>query len=68
MINEDLARKTVALLGTAAAMLIEDAHDLLVTRSLDASDAAALGATLSRLGEDLIALAGPVRVLTRRDE
>ncbi len=67
MIDEDLARKTVALLGTAAAMLIEDAHDQLVTRPLDASDAAALGATLSRLGDDLSALAGAVRVLTRRD-
>ncbi len=36
MIDEDLANKMVALLGTAAAMLIEDAHDQLVTRPLDA--------------------------------
>ncbi|MBA3643236.1 MAG: hypothetical protein H0W59_04115 [Chloroflexia bacterium] len=67
MIDEDLARRTVALLGTAAAMLIEDAHDQLVTRPLDALEAAALGATLSRLGDDLSALASAVRVLTRRN-
>ena len=67
MIDEDLARKAVALLGTAAAMLIEDAHDQLVTRPRDASDDAALGATLSRLGDDLSALAGAARVMTRRD-
>ncbi len=67
MINEDLIRKVVALLGTAAAMLIEDAHDQLVTRPLNASEAAALGTTLTRLGDDLSALAGAVRVLTRSD-
>ncbi len=67
MIDEDLARETVALLGTAAAMLIEDAHDQLVTRPLDASDAAALATTLSRLGGGLSALAIAVRVLARRD-
>lgn len=67
MIDEDLALEAVALLGTAAAMLIEDAHDRLVTRPLDASGTAALGATLSRLGDDLSALAGAARVLTRRD-
>ncbi len=67
MIDEDLAREAVTLLGTAAAMLIEDAHDQLVTRPLDASAAAALGATLNRLGDDLSALAGAVRVLTGRD-
>ena len=67
MIDKDLARETVALLGTAAAMLIEDAHDQLVTPPLDASDAASLGVTLNRLGDDLSALAGAARVLTRRD-
>ena len=60
MIDEDLAREAVALLGTAAAMLIEDAHDQLVTRPHDAAGAAALGVTLSRLGDDLSALAGAV--------
>ena len=65
MIDEDLAREAVALLGTAAAMLTEDAHDQLVTRPLDAAAAAALGATLSQLGDDLSALAGAVLVLTR---
>lgn len=67
MIDEDLAREAVALLGTAAAMLIEDAHDQLVTRPLDASGAAALGITLSRLGDDLSALARAAQVLTRGD-
>jgi len=67
MIDQNLARETIALLGTAAAMLIEDAHDQLVTRPLDASEAAALGATLTRLGDDISALAGAVRVLTGRD-
>ncbi len=67
MIDEDLAGRTVALLGTAAAVLIENAHDQLVTRPLDALEAAALGATLSRLGDDLSALASAVRVLTRRN-
>jgi len=67
MNDQNVALEAVALLGTAAAMLIEDAHDQLVTRPLDAPDAAALAATLSRLGDDLSALAGAVRVLTRRD-
>lgn len=67
MIDQDLARNTVALLGTAAAMLMEDSHDQLVTRPLDASEAAALGSALTRLGNDLNALAGAVQVLTRRD-
>ena len=67
MIDEGLAREAVALLGTAAAMLIEDAHDQLVAQPLDAAGAAALGVTLSRLGDDLSALAGAVLVLTRRD-
>ena len=67
MIDEHLTLAAAALLGTTAAMLIEDAHDQLVTRPLDASDAAALGATLSQLGDDLSALADAVRELTRRD-
>ena len=67
MIDEDLAREGVSLLGTAAAMLIEDAHDQLVTRPLNSTAAAALGATLSRLGDDLSALASAAQVLTRRD-
>ena len=67
MIDNDLALEAVTLLGTAAAMLIEDAHDQLVTRPLDAAGAAALGVMLSHLGDDLSALAGAARVLTRRD-
>jgi|GEM_PF-6867849 len=67
MIDEDLALEAVALLGTAAAMLLEDAHDQLITRPRDASGGAALGITLGRLGDDLSALARAARVLTRRD-
>ncbi len=67
MIDEELAREAAALLGTAAAILIEDAHDQLVTPPVDASGTAALGVTLSRLGEDLTALARAVQVLTRRE-
>lgn len=67
MVDENLAREAIGLLSTAAAMLIEDAHDALVVRPTDAWHAAALGATLGRLGDDLSALAGAVQVLTRRD-
>ena len=64
MIDEELALEAAALLSTAAAMLIEDAHDQLVTRPVDKAGTAALGIALSRLGRDLSALAGAVHVLT----
>ena len=66
MIDEELAREAVALLGTAAAMLVEDAHGLLVARPADAVKARALAAALERLGADLSALGGAGAVLVRQ--
>lgn len=52
MIDEDLAREAIALLGTAAALLIEVARDQPGTRPVDATGAAALGVKLDRLEDD----------------
>lgn len=65
MIDEELARQGVGMLGTAAAMLLEDAHDLLVTVPADADTARAIAERLTLLGADLSALAGAASVLVR---
>ncbi len=65
MVDEYLAREAIDLLGTAAAMLIEDAHDALVMRPTDAASAAALAAMLGRLGADLHALGTAAAILAR---
>lgn len=65
MIDEELARETIGLLGTAAAMLMEDAHLELVTTPANVDAAGALAATLQRLGADLNALGAAAAVLAR---
>lgn len=65
MIDKELARETIALLGTASAMLTEDAHGQLLTKPADANQARALAATIERLGTDLIALGAAAGVLAR---
>ena len=65
MIDEELAREAIGLLGTAAAMLIEDAHGGLVALPTDASSGAALATLLGRLGADLSALGAAAAVLAR---
>lgn len=67
MIDENLAREAIGLLGTAAAMLIEDAHEALVMRPTDAASAATLATLLARLGADLAALGAAASVLARVD-
>lgn len=67
MVDEQLARETIGSLGTAAAMLIEDAHLALVVLPADAEAASALAATLERLGNDLRALGAAAMVLTHYD-
>lgn len=68
MIDEELAREAVGLLGTASAMLIEDAHGQLVTIPPDVDAARALAVTLHQLGADLLALGAAAAVLVRRSE
>jgi hypothetical protein len=65
MVDENLAREAIGLLGTAAAMLIEDAHLQLVTIPADRQEALALAQALRRLGSDLIALGAAAAVLLR---
>lgn len=64
MIDEELAREGVGMLGTAAAMLIEDAHDVLVTAPADAEAVRLLAERLALLGGDLTALGAAAAVLT----
>ncbi len=63
MIDEKLAREGLGLLGTAAAMLIEDAHLQLVTKPEDMEAARRLASTLQRLGADLHGLGAAAGVL-----
>ena len=65
MVDDYLAREAIGLLGTAAAMLIEDAHEALVVRPTDAAAAAVLAAKLERLGVDVQALGAAAAVLAR---
>ncbi len=65
MIDEELAREASGLLGTAAAMLIEDAHLQLVTKPSDIDAATRLASTLQRLAADLQGLAAAAAVLAR---
>ncbi len=66
MIEEELAREAIGLLGTASAMLIEDAHLELVTAPANIDAAVALAATLQRLGADLESLGAAAAVLARK--
>ena len=65
MVDENLACEAIGLLGTAAAVLIEDAHAELLARPRDAAAAAALAAVLERLGADLQALGAAATLLAR---
>ncbi len=65
MIDEELAQEAIGLIGTAAAMLIEDAHLELVTKPEDMEAARRLASTLQRLGTDLQGLAEAAAVLAR---
>ncbi|MDP9412610.1 MAG: hypothetical protein M3Q08_00620 [Pseudomonadota bacterium] len=65
MIDEELAREAIGQLGTAAAMLIEDAHLQLVTRPADMEAAKGIASTLQRLGSDLAGLGAAALVVTR---
>lgn len=66
MIEDEVAREALALLGTTAAMLVEEAHGRLTSppRTMDA--AVELIATLELLGREVSALAGAAAVLRRR--
>lgn len=66
MINEELAQEAIGLLGTCAAMLIEDAHLQLATTPSDIEAATVLASTLQRLGAELQALGAAAAVLARR--
>jgi hypothetical protein len=66
MIDEELARDAIGLLGTAAAMLMEDAHLELLTTPTDIDAARVLAATLQRLGGDVDALGAAAAVLAQR--
>jgi hypothetical protein len=65
MIDEQLAQEGLGMLGTVAAMLIEDAHDMLVTVPGDAEAARLIAERLALLGAELTALGGAAAVLTR---
>jgi hypothetical protein len=56
MIDEGLARETIANLGAAAAMLIEDVHLDLLTSPIDVDAARKIAVILQRIGNDLDAL------------
>jgi hypothetical protein len=66
MIEEELAREAIGRLGTAAAMLIEDAHLQLVTTPGDMEAARAIASTLHRLGAELVALGAAAQVMARK--
>jgi hypothetical protein len=66
MIDDEVARETLALLGTAAVMLVEDLHPLLATPPKTAQAGAELATTMARLGADLSALGAAAAVLARR--
>ena len=63
--DEALAQEAISLLGTAAAMLIEDAHPLLVTRPANKDECGQVARAPGHLGSDLTALAGAAEVLAR---
>ncbi len=66
MIDEELAREAIALLGTAAAMLIENAHLELLTTPTDFDATHDIAATLRRIGTDVHALGAAAAVLAQR--
>lgn len=66
MIDEELARNAITLLGTAAAMLMEDAHLELLTTPADIDAARAAAATLKRIGTEVDALGAAAAVLAER--
>ncbi len=66
MIDDELAREAIGMLGTAAAVLIEDAHQQLVTLPADRQAAVHLAEALQQLGSDLTALGAASAVLIRR--
>jgi type II secretory pathway component PulJ len=63
MIDDEVACKALALLGTAAVMLIEDAHPLLATSPRTTKAAAELAAAIAALGADLTASGAAAAVL-----
>jgi len=66
MIDEELARETIGLLGAAAAILIEDAHLELLTTPINIGAARTMAATLQRIGTDVNALGAAAAVLAQR--
>ena len=68
MVDDTLAREAIGLLGTAAAMLIEDAHLQLVTIPADRQQALDLAEALQRLEAELTSLGAAAAVLLRRSE
>ena len=68
MIEEELAREAIGLLGTAAAMLIEDVHLELLSTPTDIDAARAMAATWQRIGTDVDALGAAAAVLAQRSK
>jgi FPC/CPF motif-containing protein YcgG len=68
MIDEELAREAIGLLGAAAAMLVEDAHLELLTNPTDIDTARDIAATLQRIGTDVDALGAAAAVLAQRSK
>jgi len=66
MIDEELVREAIGLLGTAAAILIEDAHLELLTTPTDIDAARAIAATLQRIGTDVDALGAAAAILVQQ--
>jgi hypothetical protein len=66
MTIDEVAKDVMALLGPAAAMLVEDAHLLLVTVPCTPRADAELAATITALGSDLSAIGAAAAVLARR--
>jgi hypothetical protein len=66
MIDEEVARKGMALLVTAAAMLVEDAQPGLLKTPASAAAAAVWAATLTTLSSDLGALGAAAFVFARQ--
>jgi hypothetical protein len=66
MIDEEVARDGMALLVTAAAMLVEDTQPELLKTPASAAAATVWAATLTTLGLDLGALGAAAFVLARR--
>jgi hypothetical protein len=68
MIDEETAEQGLSALGVAAAEIMEDAHELAVTRKESFADYGHAAKNLDQTGADIAALAAAIEVIVRRAE